>query len=145
MKKTILILATVIIGCSQPNDLPIPIEAASTTTSIAINFEGNWNCNDWVVDEIIGTTHRREIIFSGETSSSVEMSLNDYNSSGSMNQLITLSHCNIDSTFFDNQTNPQGTSYKGVLTTDSTLLVYQYTTDAFNVLDTVQYKEFLKQ
>jgi hypothetical protein len=146
MKKILLILAIGLIGCSHPSDSPVPLTAkGGTTSSTSYTFTGNWNCEHWVVDDITGATHRREMIFSGETSSTVDMSLNDYYGVGLFNQLLTLSHCDIDSNYFDNATNPLGTKYKGVMTTDSTLMVHQYEVGPMGIVDTVQSKEFLKQ
>ena len=143
MKKIVLILATVLIGCSQSNDLPEPLILSEVVSSTSFSFEGNWNCYDWVVDEITGEIHRREIIFSNQNGNNIYFSLNDYQNNGSVNQIITISSCDIDSSFFNEDFNPIQKKYKGVMTTDSTLMVYQYLVSQ-NIIDTVQVKEFKK-
>ena len=143
MKKIVLILATVLIGCSQSNDLPEPLILSEVVSSTSFSFEGNWNCYDWVVDEITGEIHRREIIFSNQNGNNIYFSLNDYQNNGSVNQIITISSCDIDSSFFNEAFNPIQKKYKGVMTTDSTLMVYQYLVSQ-NIIDTVQVKEFKK-
>lgn len=142
MKKVILLLATGIIGCSQPNNLPVPISTAQSVSFQSSGFEGQWNCYDWVVDEITGTTHHRRVIFA-ESTSGVFMSLDDYSNSGVMTQLISNSGVLIDSSYFDNSVNPNGMKFKGVLTSDSTLMVYEYHIVG-NSIDTSQIKEFIK-
>ena len=146
MKKIIPILIIALFGCSQPNNLPEPI---STTTPTATSyqqssFEGSWNCYDWIVDEITATTHHRKIIFSNPSNSTMFMSLDDYSNSGIITQLISNSGVLVDSNYFDNQANPNGMMFKGVLTSDSTLMLYQYHVVG-NSIDTSQVKEFLKQ
>jgi len=142
MKKVILLLATGIIGCSQPNNLPVPMSTPQSVSFQSSGFEGQWNCYDWVVDEIIGTTHHRRVIFA-ESTSGVFMSLDDYSNSGVMTQLISNSGVLTDSTYFNNSVNPNGMKFKGVLTSDSTLMVYEYHIVG-NSIDTSQVKEFIK-
>jgi hypothetical protein len=143
MKKLILILIITTIGCSQQNDLPEPLTTQSNQTTQVSEFYGNWNCYDWIVDEITGTTHHRKIMFSSSLQGDF-ISLNDYSNSGVMTQLISNSGVNIDSTYFDNTISPNGIKVKGVLTSDSTLMVYQYHIVG-NSTDTSQVKEFIKE
>jgi len=142
MKKIILIAAIAFIGCNKAEDSPQPLaKTIVTTPSIAAvttyDFEGNWDCYDWVVDEISGATHHRRFIFSNQDTNSVSISLNDYFPNGSMIQLISNSGALIDSNYFNESVNPQSIYFKGVMTTDSTLMVYQYLGS-----DTSQVKEF---
>jgi len=143
MKKLTLILIITFFGCSQQDDLPSPLTTQTTSYSQTLNFEGSWNCYNWIVDDITGTTHHRKIMFNG-SSSAMFMSLNDYSNSGVMTQLISNSGVLIDSTYFDNSINPNGMKFKGVLTTDSTLMVYEYHIVG-NSIDTSQVKEFIKE
>ncbi len=144
MKKIILVLIIALIGCSQPNNLPEPISTPLTISYQQSQFQGVWNCYDWIVDEITATTHHRKIIFSNTSDNNIFMSLNDYSNSGIMTQLISNSGILIDTNYFDNYSNPNGMMFKGVLTSDSTLMVYQYHISG-NSIDTSQFKQFLKQ
>lgn len=144
MKKIILVLIIALIGCSQPNNLPEPISTPLTISYQQSHFQGVWNCYDWIVDEITATTHHRKIIFSNTSDNNIFMSLNDYSNSGIMTQLISNSGILIDTNYFDNSSNPNGMMFKGVLTSDSTLMVYQYHISG-NSIDTSQFKQFLKQ
>jgi hypothetical protein len=146
MKKILLIMAIGLIGCSQPNNSPAPALTPNTTPVVnSYSFEGNWDCNHWVVNTATGETHQRRFIISNQVPTSIVMSLNDYNSNGTFNQLITNSNALIDSNYFDDMNNTSQTSFKGVLTTDSTLMVYQYEVNTSGVVDTIQNKEFKKQ
>lgn len=146
MKKILIIIAAVLIGCNPdptPQPLPTPIPSGSTTAT-SYNFVGNWDCYDWVVDEIMGTTHHRRFIFSNQLDSTVNISLNDYNSSGTLNQMFTMKIAKFDSSYFNHDNNALQINFKGVLTTDTTLMVYQYENTS-GVIDTVQSKLFIKE
>lgn len=148
MRKILLVLAIAFVGCSQPEELPVPIGTSTTPTTTvqnSHNFEGQWNCYDWVVDDITGMTAHRKIIFSNQVGGLVNFSLNQYTSGGVLIQMITSSPSLIDSSFFDNQNNPIPEQFKGVLTSDSTLMVYDYDTDGSGAIDTIQVKEFKRQ
>jgi hypothetical protein len=144
MKKIILVLAIAFVGCSQPTDSPVPIGTNTTTTTVqnSHNFEGQWNCYDWVVDDITGMTAHRKIIFSNQSNGVVDFSLNQYTSGGILIQMITSSPALIDSNYFDNPINPIPEQFKGVLTSDSTLMVYDYDVDGVGAIDTIQVREF---
>ena len=147
MKKIILVLAIAFVGCSQPEDLPIPIDPVDpivvVTQSVpnSHNFEGTWICEDWLVDEITGAIRKREFIFSDQSDSTVYLRLNNYELNGSVTALITFSIAGIDSNYFYNPAAPQPVKFKGVMTTDSTLMVYEYYTSG-STIDTSQVKEF---
>lgn len=145
MRKIILVLAIAFVGCSQPTDSPVPI-GTNTTTTITVqnshNFEGQWNCYNWVVDDITGMTAHRKIIFSNQVNGVIDFSLNQYTSGGVLIQMVTNSTALIDSNYFDNPNNPIPEQFKGVLTSDSTLMVYDYDVDGVGVIDTIQVREF---
>ncbi len=144
MKKIILVLAIAFVGCSQDNDLPEPIELdVATVVTSQYNFEGSWDCYDWIVDDITGAMKHRRFVFSEQDGNDIRVTLNEYDSNGSMTQLLHQSSAFVDSSYFDESINPLGMSFKGVLTTDTTLMVYQYYTSGLSV-DTSQVKEFVK-
>lgn len=146
MRKIILVLAIAFVGCSQPTDSPIPIGTNTTTTTTTVqnshNFEGQWNCYDWVVDDITGMTAHRKIILSNQVNGVIDFSLNQYTSGGVLIQMVTNSTALIDSNYFDNPNNPIPEQFKGVLTSDSTLMVYDYDVDGVGAIDTIQVREF---
>ena len=51
----------------------------------------------------------------------------------------------VDSNYFDDSFNPIQQSFKGVLTSDTTLMIYHYEVDGIGLIDTFQVKEFIKQ
>lgn len=154
MKKSTIVLLTalLIFSCSKPTNNPTPIIPTPTAVVVApltktnTDFIGKWNCYIWVVDEISGTTRRRELLFSERINSttSLNFSVNAYKSDSTFNQLITGSTALIDSNYFDNPINPAAVKFKGYLLTDSTMNVYQYTVGASGVIDTNQVQIFKK-
>jgi len=153
MKKILYITtALILFSCQKQTDLPTPlgqkiVTPINTTQSFNQNFVGNWNCNTWIVDEITGATHRREFLFYEITGSTTNMkiSLNDYISTTSFNQIITNSNALVDSNYFNNQSNPVPIKFKGHLLTDSTMMVYQYDLDGAGEIDTIQSQIFTKE
>lgn len=148
MKKLILILALINFSCTSQDDLPAP-QITQTTTPIAAtinplanipNFEGNYNCYDWVVDEITGITRRQTIMLSGQVDSLVNLSLNSYLSNGSYIQTITLQPTKLDSNYFDTYSNVAGKTWKGFLINDTILRVTQYSGNV-----DFQTKDFIKE
>jgi len=152
MKKLITLIAVItILGCAKNNPQPQPniVTIPNTQTTPISNvkspniyqFIGNWNCTDWVVDDITGTTHRREFIFIKNTidSTMLNISLNDYNSNGTYSQLITKSIAYVDSNYFDNPTNPITIKFDGYLINDSTMSISQY--DGNTVYQTRTFKK----
>ena len=114
MKKIILILITLsIFGCTK-EDTPKPVSRTQQTTppqqtqnsvnSIYYDFVGTWKCDNWVVDDFTQSTRRRDFIFSNQTSTLFNASLNQYNLSGSnYNQLFSNASAFVDSNYFDIQ------------------------------------------
>ncbi len=153
MKKIIIILAVVLTACSK-EETPEPIIVSrpslqvQTTTPptppVVYNFEGNWSCDAWIVDHITGATRRRSFIFSNQSTNLVDVSLNQYTNNGTFTQLFTLSTSLVDSSYFDNHSNTVPIQFKGVMTTDSTLMVYEYSNNSSGSVDTVQIKEFIR-
>lgn len=146
MKKVLLVLAIAFVGCSQQDDLPQPVQPVTTSLLTPVssneNFEGIWDCYDWVVDDITGAVKHRRIMFTGQEDSTAFITMNEYDN-GISTQIISLSGVLIDSNYFDNPINPNSVKFKGVKTSDSTLMVYQYYPNGLSV-DTSQVKEFIK-
>ena len=146
MKKILIVLASVlVIGCSK-EETPQPILSSAAIQQTAPplqnqqlieDFEGEWNCYNWVVNQINGTTAQRQIIFTGQDSNYVGLTMNEFTTSGIMYNMFTEGHTILDSNYFNNTINVIPVNFKGVLTTDSTLMVYEY-----NGMDTIQVKEF---
>ena len=147
MKKIAIILVLAIASCNQQTDLPIPIDEVTTTTITTTttneDFTGTWDCFEWVVDEITGATAHKRIMFSNQLENSAYISVNIYYDNGNMNQLISNTGVSLDSNYFDNSINPIDYTFKGVKTSDSTMMVYQYYNSGLSV-DTTQVKEFKK-
>jgi hypothetical protein len=146
----IITIITVLFSCTKENvpgsttnntqnTLTTPI--VNTTT---YNFEGVWSCNNWVVDQFNGTTRKRSFIFSNQTLTNMKVSLNQYTSNGSFTQLFTSGNAIVDSNYFDNHTNTIPIQFKGVLTSDTTLMVYEYQQNGLGAIDTIQIKEFIR-
>jgi len=153
MKKIILILITLVIFGCKKEDTPKPVSRTQQTitpqqtqnavNSIYYDFVGTWKCDNWVVDDFTQSTRRRDFIFSNQTSTLFNASLNQYNSSGSnYNQLFSNASTFVDSNYFDMQNTLIGVSYKGVMTTDSTLMVYEYVNGSNGAIDTSRFNEF---
>lgn len=148
MKKLILILAIINFSCTSQDDLPTP-QTTQTTTPIAAtinplanipNFEGNYNCYDWIVDEITGMTTRQTIMLYNQVDSVVGLSLNSYLSNGSYIQTITGQPTKLDSNYFDTYSNVSGKSWKGFLINDTILRVTRYSGNV-----DFQTKDFIKE
>lgn len=149
MKKILIIIAAVLIGCNpDPTPQPInPSPTTATTTGVNVyNFVGNWDCYDWVVDETTGITRQRRFIFSNQLDSTMNISLNQYNPDSTFQyQLFSMKIAKHDSNYFNHDNNALQIKFKGVLTTDTTLMVHQYQVDGFGVHDTIQSKLFIKE
>jgi hypothetical protein len=111
----------------------------------AYDFNGNWDCYNWVINDMTGETQHRRFILSGQTSTHLSVSLNAYYSNGTFNQLLNGSSAIVDSNYFNDSFNPIQQSFKGVLTSDTTLMIYHYEVDGIGLIDTFQVKEFIKQ
>lgn len=149
MKKILIIISAVLlIGCN-PDPTPQPIQPTPTTstsvlTTSTYDFTGNWDCYDWVVDEITGMTRQRRFIFSSGVFIVNSLSLNSYNADSTfLNQIFTMHAVNIDSNYFNHSYPSQ--RYEGELLTDTTLMVHQYIENSFGLHDTVQSKLFIKE
>tara|TARA_R110002153_G_scaffold209897_1_gene362480 strand:+ start:1601 stop:2035 length:435 start_codon:yes stop_codon:yes gene_type:complete len=144
MKKLIVILALINFSCNSQDDLPTPqtttISASTTAILNVVNFEGSYDCYDWVVDEITGTTRRQTIIMSNQLDVSIWLTLNSYLLNGSYNQSITNSYTQLDSNYFDMEISPSGKSFKGFLINDTILRVTQYSGNV-----DFQTKDFIKE
>tara|TARA_R110001632_G_C11210331_1_gene404280 strand:- start:243 stop:677 length:435 start_codon:yes stop_codon:yes gene_type:complete len=144
MKKLIVILALINFSCNSQDDLPTPqtttISASTTAISNVVNFYGSYDCYDWVVDEITGTTRRQTIILSNQLDVSISLTLNSYLMNGSYNQSITNSYTQLDSNYFDMEISPSGKSFKGFLINDTILRVTQYSGNV-----DFQTKDFIKE
>ena len=154
MKKSILFISTLIIlfSCSKPSNPPVPSQTPSATANqinaynYTSDFIGNWDCFDWVVDDITGIERQRRIMFSTDSdSSSINMTMNQYDQFGVFQlQLHILVPVSFDTTYF-NITNLMGSApYKGYLMNDSTMMVYQYEDHPINGIDTFQVDTFFK-
>jgi hypothetical protein len=155
MKKILIVLAVasiVLIGCRK-EETPTPAVARSqqqTTPTAAApplnvyNFNGTWNCDNWVVDQMTNTTAVRQIIFTNQDTTYVSMSMNEYSSTGSLINMFVHGEAITDSNYFDNPLNVIPLKFKGVMTTDSTMMIYEYRVSASGVVDTTQFKEFKK-
>jgi hypothetical protein len=136
------------LSCAK-QETPQPVlNSANNTTPQTINnydFNGNWDCYNWVINDMTGETQHRRFILSGQTSTHLSVSLNAYYSNGTFNQLLNGSSAIVDSNYFDDSFNPIQQSFKGVLTSDTTLMIYHYEVDGIGLIDTFQVKEFIKQ
>tara|TARA_R100000655_G_scaffold100789_2_gene145408 strand:- start:681 stop:1127 length:447 start_codon:yes stop_codon:yes gene_type:complete len=148
MKKLIIILSVLTLSCAK-QETPQPVlNSANNTTPQTINnydFNGNWDCYNWVINDVTGQTQHRRFILSGQTNTHLSVSLNAYHSNGTFNQLLNGSSAIVDSNYFDDSFNPIQQSFKGVLTSDTTLMIYHYEVDGIGLIDTFQVKEFIKQ
>ncbi len=149
MKKLILILAVTVISCNPQDDLPTP-QITQATTPIAANvnpisnipnFEGNYNCYDWVASQITGATVRWEILMYNQSNGVVNLSLNQYsNDNQSYIQYINSDDAILDSNYFDIGNNPAQIRLKGFLINDTILRVTQYSGNV-----DFQTKDFIKE
>ena len=139
-----LILTVIAFSSCTKQDTPEPIFPQTKTQAVSSSytFDGKWDCNDWVVDDITGKTHKRMIIFNQVSLSENYITLNDYNTPTSYNQLITKEGVQIDNNLFVHSSSLSNVNLKGVMTSDSTLMVYQYLNSLSGVVDTFQVKEF---
>lgn len=157
MKRILLVLAvalTFIVGCTKEETpepiaqsivqkvVPVPTVTPTPIPAQSYNFNGTWDCDNWIVDTGTGMMRKRSFIFSNQTIDIADVSLNQYSSGGVLTQLFTMSSADIDSNYFDNQSNPIQIKFKGVMTTDSTLMVYEYGNNSGGGVDTFQMKEF---
>lgn len=148
MKKLIIILAVLTLSCTKQETPQAKLSNSNTTpyqTMTIYDFNGNWDCYNWVINDITGETQHRRFILSGQTSTHLSVSLNAYYSNGTFNQLLNGSSAIVDSNYFNDSFNPIQQSFKGVLTSDTTLMIYHYEVDGIGLIDTFQVKEFIKQ
>jgi len=149
MKKIILILAIGLTSCSKPTNNPVPIKPTPTSLTISANtylFTGEWDCLNWEVNTTTGQSIRRRFVMYNENLTECKSTLSQFNPDSTLNQTIhSHTHTLIDTNYFDVTSVLSGLSFKGILTTDTTLLVYQYEVDPFGVVDTIQTKQFKKQ
>ncbi len=149
----ILLIGLTVLSCTKEDGVePIQNEGNKTVTPTpnptptpngnVYDFNGVWSCDNWIVDEFTGATRKRSFIFSNQTTYSCNISLNQYILNGTFTQIFTNSSADIDSNYFDNHSNTIPVKFKGVLTTDSTSMVYEYNVDGFGTLDTTQIQEF---
>ncbi len=142
-------MASLTIGCAKENQ-PAPEVAAITppnntvTTTVTPqieNFEGVWRCGDWVVDNMTGATKVVTLEFRDQDTTHAGLTLKHYNQDGSFIQRFMDESAYLDSNYFDNYGNIIMLMYKGVMTTDSTMMVYEYRPIGSSI-DTFQVKEF---
>lgn len=148
MKKLIIILSVLTLSCTKQETPQAKLSNSNTTpsqTMATYDFNGNWDCYNWVINDMTGQMQHRRFILSGQTSTHLSVSLNAYHSNGTFNQLLTLSSAIVDSNYFNDSFNPIHQSFKGVLTSDTTLMIYHYEVDGIGLIDTFQVKEFIKQ
>ncbi|PHS04977.1 MAG: hypothetical protein COA88_12900 [Kordia sp.] len=149
MKKILIILTVLTLSCTKQETPVAKItnpNSSAPQTMTTYNFNGNWDCYNWVINDMTGQTQHRRFILSGQTNTHLSVSLNAYHpSNGTFNQLLTLSSAIVDSNYFDDSFNPIQQSFKGVLTSDTTLMIYHYEVDGIGLIDTFQVKEFIKE
>ncbi|NQY42947.1 MAG: hypothetical protein HRT87_06380 [Legionellales bacterium] len=147
MKKLIIILSVLTLSCTKQETPQPKLSNSNTTpsqTMATYDFNGNWDCYNWVINDMTGETQHRRFILSGQTSTHLSVSLNAYYSNGTFNQLLNGSSAIVDSNYFNDSFNPIQQSFKGVLTSDTTLMIYHYEVDGIGLIDTFQVKEFIK-
>jgi hypothetical protein len=153
--KYFSLIIVLLLSCSK-KDNPEPIAKRPITQTVVTtpqnntvtpgnnyNFEGTWICDNWLVDDFSGMTRKRVYTLSDQTSTLLKATLAQFDANNITSyNIYQNADVFIDSTYFEDFGNLSSYDFKGVLTSDSTLMVYAVLVPVVGPQDTIQVKEF---